>query len=124
MPLIWGEDPDQGLPDGQPRAAERAASAQPRDAIYRFRALKVSSGRKHHGIVTKAQTNDGCEGRRGYGGAVSAGTSRWQRDELGAERKAARRKCSKALAPILDIIRKYAVHAWLKAGDASRECPA
>jgi hypothetical protein len=32
--------------------------------------------------------------------------SRWHRDELGAERKAARRKCSKALAPILDIIRK------------------
>jgi DnaA N-terminal domain len=27
---------------------------------------------------------------------------------LGAERKAARRKCSKALAPILDIIRKNA----------------
>jgi hypothetical protein len=35
--------------------------------------------------------------------------SRWHRDELGAERKAARRKCSKALAPILDIIGKYAV---------------
>jgi hypothetical protein len=32
--------------------------------------------------------------------------SRGHRDELGAERKAARRKCSKALAPILDIIRK------------------
>ena len=32
--------------------------------------------------------------------------SRWHRDELGAERKAARRKCSKALAPILDIIHK------------------
>jgi hypothetical protein len=29
-----------------------------------------------------------------------------------------------ALAPILDIIRKYAVHASLKAVDASRECPA
>jgi Arc/MetJ-type ribon-helix-helix transcriptional regulator len=41
--------------------------------------------------------------------------SRWHRDELGAERKAARRKCSKALAPILDIIRKHAVHASLKA---------
>ena len=50
--------------------------------------------------------------------------SRWHRDELGAERKAARRKCSKALAPILDIIRKYTVHASLKAVDASRECPA
>jgi hypothetical protein len=49
---------------------------------------------------------------------------RWHRDELGAERKAARRKCSKALAPILDIIRKNAVHASLKAVDASRECPA
>jgi hypothetical protein len=46
------------------------------------------------------------------------------RDELGAERKAARRKCSKALAPILDIIRKYEVHASLKAVDVSRECPA
>ena len=45
--------------------------------------------------------------------------SRWHRDELGAERKAARRKCSKALAPILDIIRKNAVHASL-----TRECPA
>jgi hypothetical protein len=33
---------------------------------------------------------------------------RWHRDELGAERKAARRKCSKALAPILDITRKNA----------------
>jgi hypothetical protein len=33
--------------------------------------------------------------------------SRWHRDELGAERKAARRKCSKA-ATILDIIRKNA----------------
>ena len=40
------------------------------------------------------------------------------------ERKAARRKCSKALAPILDIIRKNAAHASLKAVDASRECPA
>src|ERR1700730_17774247 len=44
--------------------------------------------------------------------------SRWHRDELGAERKAARRKCSKASAPILDIIRKNAVHAALKAADA------
>ena len=42
--------------------------------------------------------------------------SRWHRDELGAERKAARRKCSKALAPILDIIRKNAVHASVKGG--------
>jgi hypothetical protein len=50
--------------------------------------------------------------------------SRWHRDELGAERKAARRKCSKALAPILDVIRKYAVHASLKAVDASWGCPA
>jgi len=48
---------------------------------------------------------------------------RWHRDELEAERKAARRKCSKA-ATILDIIRKNAVHASLKAVDASRECPA
>jgi hypothetical protein len=31
--------------------------------IYRFRALKVSSGRKHHGIVTKTQANNGCDGR-------------------------------------------------------------
>ena len=31
--------------------------------------------------------------------------SRWHRDEPGAERKAARRKCSKALAPILDTLR-------------------
>jgi hypothetical protein len=36
--------------------------------------------------------------------------------------KAARRKCSKA-ATILDIIRENAVHASLKAVDASRECP-
>ena len=40
------------------------------------------------------------------------------------ERKTALRKCSKALAPILDIIRKNAAHASLKAVDASRECPA
>jgi hypothetical protein len=40
------------------------------------------------------------------------------------ERKAARRRCPKALAPILDNIRKYAVHASLKVPDASRECPA
>ncbi|MFZ3326185.1 MAG: hypothetical protein WA231_09950, partial [Methylocella sp.] len=40
------------------------------------------------------------------------------------ERKTARRKCSKALALILDIIRKNAAHASLKAVDASRECPA
>jgi hypothetical protein len=45
--------------------------------------------------------------------------SRWHRNKLGAERKAAWRKCSKALAPILDIIRKNAVHASLKAVDAS-----
>jgi hypothetical protein len=45
--------------------------------------------------------------------------SRWHRDELGAERKAARRKCSKALAPILDIIRKNRVHASLQAVHAS-----
>jgi hypothetical protein len=50
--------------------------------------------------------------------------SRGHRDQLGAERKAAWRKCSKALAPILDIIRKYAVHASLEAVDASGECPA
>jgi hypothetical protein len=49
--------------------------------------------------------------------------SRWHRDELGAERKAARRKCSKAFAPILDIIRKNAVHASLNAMDALRQCP-
>ena len=35
--------------------------------------------------------------------------SRWHRDELGAERKAARRKCSKALAPILDITKVWGV---------------
>jgi len=50
--------------------------------------------------------------------------SRWHREEPGAVRKAARRRCPKALAPILDNIRKYAVHASLKAVDASRECPA
>jgi hypothetical protein len=50
--------------------------------------------------------------------------SRWHCDESGAERKAARRKSSKASAPILDIIRKFAVHASLKAVDDSRECPA
>ena len=44
------------------------------------------------------------------------------RDEPGAERKTARRKCSKASAPILDIIRKNAVHASLKAADAPRQC--
>jgi hypothetical protein len=55
---------------------------------------------------------------------LRAGATQTGRDELGAERKAARRKCSKALAPILDIIRKYAVHASLKAAEASRECPA
>ena len=49
--------------------------------------------------------------------------SRWHRNKLGAERKAAWRKCSKALAPILDIIRKNAVHASLKAVDASRRMP-
>jgi hypothetical protein len=43
--------------------------------------------------------------------------------KLGAERKAARRKCLKALAPILDIIRKHAVHASLKAVGASRNAP-
>ena len=42
--------------------------------------------------------------------------SRWHRNKLGAERNAARRKCSKALAPILDIIRKNAAHASLKGG--------
>jgi hypothetical protein len=45
--------------------------------------------------------------------------SRWHRDELGAERKAARRKCSKALAPILDIIRKNAV--WTLHGNAPHD---
>jgi hypothetical protein len=49
--------------------------------------------------------------------------SRWHRDQLGAERKAARRKCSKALAPILDVIRKNAVHASVKAVGASRNAP-
>ena len=51
--------------------------------------------------------------------------SRWHRDELGAERKgSAAEMLEKALAPILDIIRKNAVHASLKSVDASRECPA
>jgi hypothetical protein len=54
----------------------------------------------------------------------SSSSSPWHRDELGTERKVARRKCSKALAPILDIIRTNAVHASLKAVGASRECPA
>jgi hypothetical protein len=46
--------------------------------------------------------------------------SRWHRDELGgAEHKAARRKCSKALAPILE---KNAVHASLKAVDEQHGC--
>jgi hypothetical protein len=53
--------------------------------------------------------------------------SRWHRDELGAERKVARRECSKALAPILDIIRKYAVHAsrrrWTVHGNAPHGIP-
>jgi hypothetical protein len=49
--------------------------------------------------------------------------SRWHRDELGAERKAARRKCLKALAPILDIIRKNVVHASLKGGGRFTEMP-
>jgi hypothetical protein len=44
---------------------------------------------------------------------------RWHRDELGAERKAARRKCSKALAPILDIIRKNAV--WTLHGESPHD---
>ena len=48
--------------------------------------------------------------------------SRLHRDETGAELKATRRKCSKALAPFLDIICKNAAHASLKAVDASREC--
>jgi hypothetical protein len=42
--------------------------------------------------------------------------SRWHRDELGAERKAARRKCSNALAPILDVIRKYAGARFAEGG--------
>jgi hypothetical protein len=48
--------------------------------------------------------------------------SRWHRDETGAERKAVRRKCLKALAPILDIIRKYAAHASLKAVHEQHGC--
>jgi hypothetical protein len=48
--------------------------------------------------------------------------SRWRRDELGAERKAARRKCSKAFAPILDIIRKNAVHAFAEGGGRKHGC--
>ena len=39
------------------------------------------------------------------------------------ERKAARRKCSKALAPILDIIRKNAAHASLKGGGLHGNAP-
>jgi hypothetical protein len=61
--LIWGRGPDQGQ--------ERSKEPPPRNpaiSIYRFRALKVSHGRNHHGIVTKTQTNDGCHGRRGPGG--------------------------------------------------------
>ena len=48
-PDLWGEDQ---RPDGQPRAGEGAPSAQARDAIYRFWALKVPPD---HGIVTKTQ---------------------------------------------------------------------
>jgi hypothetical protein len=34
----------------------------PAIASYRFRALKVSPGYKHHGIVTKElKSNDGCD---------------------------------------------------------------
>jgi hypothetical protein len=50
--------------------------------------------------------------------------SRWHRDELGARAQGSAAEMLKALAPILDIIRNNAVHASLKAVDASRECPA
>jgi hypothetical protein len=56
-----------GLLGSQERTKE-PPRRNPAMSIYRFRALKVSHGRKHHGIVTKTQTNDGCDGRRGYGG--------------------------------------------------------
>jgi hypothetical protein len=44
--------------------ASSRALENPAIANYRFRALKVSPGYKHHGIVTKTQCNDGCDGRQ------------------------------------------------------------
>ena len=55
-----------GLMRDQTRGRSRKLGGNP--SQNRFRALKVPSGRKHHGIVTKTQTNDGWDGRRGYGG--------------------------------------------------------
>ena len=54
------------------------------------------------------------------------GTGIWTRfDPMKlANARGVRPRSEKALAPILDIIRKYAVHASLEAVDASRECPA
>jgi hypothetical protein len=40
--------------------APSRALEEPAIASYRFKALKVSHGGKHHGIVT---SNDGCDGR-------------------------------------------------------------
>jgi hypothetical protein len=53
---------------GSQERSKEPPRRNPTMSIYRSRALKVSPGRKHHGIVTKTQANDGCDGRRGYGG--------------------------------------------------------
>jgi hypothetical protein len=77
----------------------------PAIAIYRFLSLQGSKGSTWGTTATIAA----APGRPASGNQserIRKLISRWHRDELGAERKAARRKCLKALTPILDIIRK------------------
>src|ERR1700730_2850530 len=93
-PLIWGRGPDQGRPIGQPRAGEGAPRRNPAMSIYRFRALKVSPGRKHHGIVTKTQTNTGATD----GASTAAGAVARNAAEPQAQLRHAPREASSALA--------------------------
>jgi len=58
-PLTWGADQGLRLVGGgeanHNATGVFAGPGEPSDASYRFRAIKVSPGQKHHGVVTKTQ---------------------------------------------------------------------
>jgi hypothetical protein len=88
-----------------------------RAALGRKQRFKLRHYRKAPAKAVAAAPKRPASGKCNVMSEIRKLISRWHRDELGAERKAARRRCPKALAPILDNIRKYAMHASLKPVD-------
>jgi hypothetical protein len=93
-PDLRGEDQTRGGLLGSQERAKEPPRRNPAMSIYRFRALKVSPGRKHHGIVTKTQTNTGATD----GASTAAGAVARNAAERQAQLRHAPREASSALA--------------------------